>query len=292
MNNLVTAINNQVVVSSKGIAERFEKRHVEVLDKIREILSVEKSTNEFFHETSYSYNGRILPMYLMNRDGFSLLAMGFTGKKALQWKIKYIEAFNQMEEELKRGKKEKAPKRLMWEGQIVIRPIELAEMIGVDVSRVRSAARKFGLRQFFLIGDEMRRFRRENHLPPSPSPRVLVYPEKTVRALIQILKRASTALVKINEYFLPAKVATPTVTKEPAEETIISIASPKVLNQLEKLRKQVVLLEGMITHFPTYKRTRERHVHATELMSEVSTTIISDLHQLSKDIAVAALPEV
>ena len=40
-------------------------------------------------------------MYLMNRDGFSLLAMGFAGKKALQWKLKYIEAFNEMEETLK-----------------------------------------------------------------------------------------------------------------------------------------------------------------------------------------------
>ena len=36
-------------------------------------------------------------MYLMNRDGFSLLVMGFTGKKALDWKLKYINAFNQME---------------------------------------------------------------------------------------------------------------------------------------------------------------------------------------------------
>ena len=39
-------------------------------------------------------------MYLMNRDGFNLLAMGFTGKEAVQWKLKYIEAFNQMEQQL------------------------------------------------------------------------------------------------------------------------------------------------------------------------------------------------
>ena len=40
-------------------------------------------------------------MFLMNRDGFSLLVMGFTGKKALEWKLKYIKAFNQMEEQIK-----------------------------------------------------------------------------------------------------------------------------------------------------------------------------------------------
>ena len=39
----------------------------------------------------------------MDRDGFSLLVMGFTGKKALEWKLKYIDAFNQMEETLKSG---------------------------------------------------------------------------------------------------------------------------------------------------------------------------------------------
>lgn len=40
-------------------------------------------------------------MYIMNRDGFSLLAMGFTGKKALEWKLKYINAFNEMERQLR-----------------------------------------------------------------------------------------------------------------------------------------------------------------------------------------------
>lgn len=41
--------------------------------------------------------GKQYPMYLMNRDGFSLLVMGFTGKKALEWKLEYIKAFNKME---------------------------------------------------------------------------------------------------------------------------------------------------------------------------------------------------
>ena len=40
-------------------------------------------------------------MYYMDRDGFTLLVMGFTGKEALNWKVKYIQAFNQMEEQLK-----------------------------------------------------------------------------------------------------------------------------------------------------------------------------------------------
>ena len=53
-----------------------------------------------FHETSFENRGKRYPMYLMNRDGFTLLAMGFTGKAALEWKIKYITAFNAMEQQL------------------------------------------------------------------------------------------------------------------------------------------------------------------------------------------------
>ena len=57
----------------------------------------------FFEDISPDKYGRNQKIYLMNRDGFSLLCMGFTGKKALEWKLKYIDAFNKMEETLKTG---------------------------------------------------------------------------------------------------------------------------------------------------------------------------------------------
>ena len=50
-----------------------------------------------FARGSYKNRGKEYSMYYMNRDGFSLLAMGFTGKKALDFKLQYIQAFNQME---------------------------------------------------------------------------------------------------------------------------------------------------------------------------------------------------
>lgn len=57
-----------------------------------------------FTESTYiSSRGRKEIEYLMNRDGFSLLVMGFTGSKALEWKLKYIDAFNKMEDRLKSG---------------------------------------------------------------------------------------------------------------------------------------------------------------------------------------------
>ena len=101
MNELVTINGKQVVTSSRNVAEHFEKEHKHVLDSIRAILAAENSAAKFYHETTYENRGKQYPEYLMNRDGFALLVMGFTGKAALEWKMKYIDAFNAMEKSIK-----------------------------------------------------------------------------------------------------------------------------------------------------------------------------------------------
>ena len=102
MNELVFIQNDEILVCSKEIANNFSKRHDHVLRDIENIEKDVPNFGEMFHkgETEDSY-GRSQPCYFMNRDGFTLLAMGFTGKQALGWKIKYINAFNQMEKQLK-----------------------------------------------------------------------------------------------------------------------------------------------------------------------------------------------
>lgn len=107
--NLVSINNNQVVVSSRQVAENFKKRHCDVLESINEILKTENSVLRFFYESTYKVQGnnKSYKEYLMNRDGFSLLVMGFTGEKALEWKVKYINAFNAMEQELRNKELEK-----------------------------------------------------------------------------------------------------------------------------------------------------------------------------------------
>lgn len=92
--------NGEPVASSREVAKRFGKEHKNVLTAIRQLLVAENSATKFFHESAFEYRGQKFPEYLMNRDGFSLLAMGFTGKEAVQWKLKYIEAFNAMEKQL------------------------------------------------------------------------------------------------------------------------------------------------------------------------------------------------
>lgn len=87
------------VTTSLMVAEKFGKQHRHVLQSIEKLQKdVPKNGPIFFVKGTYSDEyGRKQPMYYMNRDAFSLLVMGFTGKKALEWKVKYIEAFNQME---------------------------------------------------------------------------------------------------------------------------------------------------------------------------------------------------
>ena len=105
--DVVITRNNdgELVVTSRQVAEDFEKRHSDVLDKIsgliREIEPTENSARYFINSFYVDAKGEKRKEFLLTRDGFSLLVMGFTGSKALKWKLKYIEAFNKMEQAIK-----------------------------------------------------------------------------------------------------------------------------------------------------------------------------------------------
>ncbi len=99
-NALVFIKNDTPLTTSRTVAEQFDKKHKHVLEDIRQILAAENSATKFFFETSFNNRGKQYPEYLMTRDGFALLAMGFTGKKALEFKLKFIDAFNRMEQAL------------------------------------------------------------------------------------------------------------------------------------------------------------------------------------------------
>ena len=111
---VIKKIDGELVVTSRQIAEDFDKRHADVIEKIEELIKTENSVMTMFIETSYKAGtGKSYKEYLITRDGFSLLVMGFTGLKALQWKLKYIEAFNKMEQALKEPQKQLTPIEMM-----------------------------------------------------------------------------------------------------------------------------------------------------------------------------------
>lgn len=110
MNELVIMKDQQAVTTSLQVAEVFGKNHYHVLEAIdNKIHSNENSGqyNSMFVEGEYKdKSGKRNKMYYMNRDGFTFIAFGFTGKKADEFKLKYIDAFNKMEETIKEHRTE------------------------------------------------------------------------------------------------------------------------------------------------------------------------------------------
>ena len=91
----------RAVVSSRDVARVFEKEHKHVMEAIRRLGCSEEFAGSNFRLGSYKDSqNQERPEYIMTRDGFVILAMGFTGEKAMQFKEAYIAAFNAMEKAL------------------------------------------------------------------------------------------------------------------------------------------------------------------------------------------------
>lgn len=106
---LVTSYNGVLVADSLVVADQFGKRHADVLRTIDGLITEVATQNcvtnaeqeDYFILAEYQNRGKTYKKYLLTRDGFSLLVMGFTGPAALHWKLLYIEAFNKMEQALR-----------------------------------------------------------------------------------------------------------------------------------------------------------------------------------------------
>lgn len=99
--NIVTCAKGKPITTSVVIANRFGKLHKNVIQAIRNLECSDEFNRLNFQPVEYIDNkGECRPMYNITRDGFSFLAMGFTGKDAAAWQEKFIGAFNAMEAEL------------------------------------------------------------------------------------------------------------------------------------------------------------------------------------------------
>lgn len=94
----ITKSKETIVVSSLDVAETFEKEHRRVLQDIRELACSEEFRQHNFVQSEYlNQQNHKQPMYYITRDGFVLLAMGYTGEKAMKFKEAYINQFNAMQ---------------------------------------------------------------------------------------------------------------------------------------------------------------------------------------------------
>lgn len=99
---VIQVVNGHAVTTSLDLAHYFNKRHDNVIQKIKTLECSPSFAALNFQASEYTdISGRKLPCYLITRDGFAFLAMGFTGKRAAAFKEAYISAFNKMEQTLK-----------------------------------------------------------------------------------------------------------------------------------------------------------------------------------------------
>ena len=286
MKQLVVINNNQIVVSSKDIAEHFGKQHKHVLEIIREILVAENSATKFFQETSSVYRGQQFPFYLMNRDGFSLLAMGFTGKKALQWKLKYIEAFNEMEETLKQGYLEEPvnPSQLYcktYKGIPVITLVDFAEIINRSKTSILWHLKDKGLPYQLLEKEEIISYKNENKLPSSHTiSKLIIFSEDTAYKMAKIMYNNTNVVnVAIAKYFGKQPVAKIL----PIEEKIF-IDSDAATKCIEEMETELSLMKGMLKHFTSLKRTRQEQSYQMKLIREIGFNIFDNTSALEKEV--------
>lgn len=100
---LVTSSGGKSITTSLMVAEKFGKAHKNVLRAIDKLECSPEFRRLNFAPAEYvDDQGKPRPMFSITRDGFSLLAMGFTGREAMQWKERYIAAFSAMDLELRR----------------------------------------------------------------------------------------------------------------------------------------------------------------------------------------------
>lgn len=208
MESLVEVQSGQVVVDSRSVAHNFGKAHRHVLETIDNITKAESSALAFFKKITYKVKGNFkkYPAYLMNRDGFSLLVMGFTGKKALQWKIKYIEAFNRMEEALKHPtptrKLPDIPKCKYFRGTPVVTMHDLALVTGISQNMLLYYLGRSTINVPFICGQDMKDYKQENHLDRSPASGMYIM---TRDLAVQLLNSCNLykgkAVQRIDSYF-------------------------------------------------------------------------------------------
>lgn len=141
MDHLLILHNQQAVTNSTNVATTFNKRHDHVMRDIQNLAEDVPNFGEMFFKTTEpdSY-GRDRWIYLMNRDGFTLLAMGFTGSKALHFKVEFLNAFKEMEKALHSPKALSEKEQLMASMRLSLETAEEIEEVKKEIAEVRNIA--------------------------------------------------------------------------------------------------------------------------------------------------------
>ena len=254
LTNAVAVSNGKVTTTSRKIAEVFCKPHKDVLKAIRSLEIPEEWRVRNFAQSQIERKtptgGTVFDkIYCITKDGFTLLAMGFTGAKAMQFKIAYIEAFNAMERELQKLSKMTQPElplsetpetpdvaallKMKYRGVPVIPNADLAAMLGLttrQLAHVKSRNNIYteGLDVFSVgIPKKLKLSIRRAGFASSAS-RTLLWTESGVRKLLQMLGASKTP-------YKPLPCSAPVPAKAPETPMIPGLA----LRKTEKTEERI-----------------------------------------------------
>lgn len=128
--------SNQPLTNSKLVAEVFGKNHKDVMKAIRNLTEGSAqncAVRQMFSESTYlNEQNKEQPMFIMNQDGFTLLAMGFNGKKAMEFKLKYIEAFNAMKRQIEQHQKPSVPQNYLEALKSLVKSEEEKQQLALE----------------------------------------------------------------------------------------------------------------------------------------------------------------
>nr|DAW24847.1 MAG TPA: regulatory protein [Caudoviricetes sp.] len=279
MENLIMFINGEPVVSSRQVAEKFEKQHKHVLDAIENIKETIKAENsaliKWFCKTTYKAGtGKNYPEYLMNKDGFSLLAMGFTGEKAIQWKIKYIEAFNRAEKDLAEALKH--PKQKWLPPQILrckyfnsVPCMTLADLefvTGFDHATALWSLKRYYIPYIMLAKETLRQYRYENNLHTCNS-RLIILTQASVVSLLKKTGRYTAEIIEqLRKYFAEERQI------QTVRTEVITVATDEIIGWIDDIRGHMDTLDGLL-----YKYQKNNPIKLQEALKETIRSIGADI---------------
>lgn len=279
MENLIMFINGEPVVSSRQVAEKFEKQHKHVLDAIENIKETIKAENsaliKWFCKTTYKAGtGKNYPEYLMNKDGFSLLAMGFTGEKAIQWKIKYIEAFNRAEKDLAEALKH--PKQKWFPPQILrckyfnsVPCMTLADLefvTGFDHAAALWSLKRYYIPYTMLTKETLFQYRYENNLHTCNS-RLIILTQASVVSLLKKTGRYTAEIIEqLRKYFAEERQI------QTVRTEVITVATDEIIGWIDDIRGHMDTLDGLL-----YKYQKNNPIKLQEALKETIRSIGADI---------------
>ncbi len=191
MNKLVEVKKEKIFCKSNLVAEVFEKRHDNVIRDIKEILK--NCSSEFsslnFEESTYSVRGKEYPCYNLTKDGFTMLAMGFTGEKAVQFKELYISKFNEMERILTSQKLAKIEIKDLTDNILLIH----------EEPKNYHFSNEFNMINRIVLGISTKEFRENNDIKKGESIRPFLN-EKQINDILFLQRIDSGLLITIQDY--------------------------------------------------------------------------------------------